>query len=821
MNALISGQAGVGVLIQGNDVSYFTVEDEGRDTPSSPSAVPYLFTGTNDVLELKATTRSDAVTRLKAAWRCDRALQLMLISLDGSESVDNRKLSIECIAELLKDNQIYDTVRNRLYAAPLPSNSDVQTAVSMAKPFDPVGPFLTTLQGDQPRIERVRSAWETLPLLLFGSESAKREFFECAVTSGAFWLLAGAAGDTAAFGLAVVQCHQHLMALPNYRKVLKEWTGQVKPTRAALVVEEAPKQTTENMSSDTLPKQDRGRHFSAHDLFENVKRQKQGIVEVLQKGDIAHVRTYAAQLMDSQLRSSDPQFAAMSLCDLAQEAKNVRNYSLQLELAQRAVEVAPEDGWAHGQVADAYFCLGQYDNALKSFHLAATFGQRSFAATGRARVLRAQGKLDESLAAYEQAVASFSDEPVAYNGRAEVLRDMWKLDQALRAYDLAIEKFPTERVSRCGRAAVLTEMGRLNDALRDYDRTIEDFGNEVVSVCGRADVLKQMGRLHEALQAYNSAIQAFPTEPIPRCGRADVLKEMGQLDEALKAFSEAADLFPYETVPQSGRAETFKRMGKHDLALASYEDALQKFSGDVRIRNGRADVLKRLGRLRESLQAYDENIKRSPYDIVALSGRADILKELGKLKKAAEAYGVLMGRDPRNQGVRNSKAAILVILRRYEDALQLLPTGDPQTHDEWVGLHIRGMVHLKRKKFDQAIRLFEEGLTRTPFAEERQYFQCALAVAKLRMKKFDQAVSHLSEVSDPLTNVLRMHALAGLQKIDLAQRAFRDLQSGCPGNLVSLRDEVAARYKLVPRSPRRDSDWIFDEECRSVLLEAA
>jgi len=62
----------------------------------------------------------------------------------------------------------------------------------------------------------------------------------------------------------------------------------------------------------------------------------------------------------------------------AQEAKEIANYSLQLELAIWATEIAPDDGWAHGQVGDAYFCLYQYENALKEFKIAGNLGEVVF-----------------------------------------------------------------------------------------------------------------------------------------------------------------------------------------------------------------------------------------------------------------------------------------------------------------------------------------------------------------------------------------------------------------------------------------------------------
>ena len=819
-DVLISGQAGVAVLIEGDDVSLLGIESGGKRLRCSPSSVPYLFAGANDVYEVKAATDVEVIGRLKRAWQLDRALQLTLILIDGSEALETKRLSIECLSGLLGDASVLEHVSNRLYSAPLPSTGDLREASSLAAPFSIVAEFLNDLQDNQPQIDRNRTGWDNLPISLFGSEMARKEFQEAAITAGVFRLLGKAGPDAPTFGMTMVQCYLSLATLPNARKVLQAWISPLRPMRIALPKQDESARVLQG-AEEYRSRHDHIKAQSTYELFENVKKQKQAIIELLRKGDVARVRAYATQLMDSQLRTSEPEYAAMSLCDLAQGAKTVCNYSLQLELAQKAVETAPEDGWAHGQVADAYICLGQYDNALQSFELAATFGQFAFAANGRARILRVKGKLDEALAAYREAIASYPEDVFAWNGRAEVLRDMWKLDEALAAYDEAIQTFPAEVVPHCGRAAVLTDMGRLEEALRGYQRAIDDFGDQEVALCGRADVLKQMGSLDKAFDAYTTAIHLFPAVPTPRCGQAEVLKDMGKFTEAVQAYSQAAEAFPYLVIPFSGLADTFKRMGNYKEALARYDDLLQRFPDDLIARDGKADVLKRLGRLSESLRAYDENIKRSPYDIVARTGRADLLKELGKLKEAADAYDFILERTPRKQTVKNAKAAILTVLRRYEAALQLLPQGEALTRDEWVGEHIRGMIFLKRGALDSALKIFASGLAKIPFENQRKYFESALAVTKLRMKKFEQAAACLREDQEPLTNLLRMHALGGLKQVARAQEVFQNLESACPRKLIPLRDELAARYGLASMKPRHSSEWIFDEECKHVLLEAA
>ena len=49
MNVLISGQAGIAAIIQGDTVTSYTLDEPGVMVPQSSSAVPYLFAAFGDV----------------------------------------------------------------------------------------------------------------------------------------------------------------------------------------------------------------------------------------------------------------------------------------------------------------------------------------------------------------------------------------------------------------------------------------------------------------------------------------------------------------------------------------------------------------------------------------------------------------------------------------------------------------------------------------------------------------------------------------------------------------------------------------------------
>jgi lipopolysaccharide biosynthesis regulator YciM len=104
-----------------------------------------------------------------------------------------------------------------------------------------------------------------------------------------------------------------------------------------------------------------------HEKFVNVSKQKWGIVKQLEKGNDSRARHFAEQLIKWQLQNGKPVYAAKSLCSLAQEARSVGNTALQLEWAQRATQIAPEDAWAHGQAGDAYFSAFCFNEANSEY----------------------------------------------------------------------------------------------------------------------------------------------------------------------------------------------------------------------------------------------------------------------------------------------------------------------------------------------------------------------------------------------------------------------------------------------------------------------
>jgi tetratricopeptide (TPR) repeat protein len=224
MRALISGQAGIAVLIDGEACSSIEVHSSGW-VPRAASDVAYLLGDAGDLVELDGTTKDEVTRELETAWLKDRSLHLALIALDREAASENRRSAVECLSDLLMDSPVTDFVRNRLYAAPLPASADLSGALEVAVSSGSTR-FAVVLEGvrtDQELIRRNRLAWDALRPDLFGGAAEKERFGFAAVESGMFRLLAQGKHDDALAGFHRFARDHRTGVKWDVRRLAKRW----------------------------------------------------------------------------------------------------------------------------------------------------------------------------------------------------------------------------------------------------------------------------------------------------------------------------------------------------------------------------------------------------------------------------------------------------------------------------------------------------------------------------------------------------------------------------------------------------------------------
>jgi tetratricopeptide (TPR) repeat protein len=713
-NAIVSGRSRRALLIDGQSLRSFELDDSVVVVSRTRLDLPFLFGDASDLRTLGNATAETVERKLQEDSDFTLALDLVLISLDQELSKDLRQEALEGLADLFVEKAILDRIENVLYSKPLPEDSDLPGALLLvsSEPTSAIVQFLGRLRDYQLLIARVEQAWEAIPQETFGSEDNRKIFREAALEQGLARALVTleASASTSTF-LLKAGLNPSIKGLPNHRQVLQAWIAPFRRLR------EMPTLLSDQEEKEDFSEEQRfarrGRIDRRAVLREAVKR-KSVIIEAMRRRDLARVHDLVDELVAYQQTNSESRHTAKSLCDLAMEAKDLGMTSLQLSLTERSVNIAPGDGWSWAQYADALLGMQRLTEALKAYGQALAFDAGVVAKSGRAEVLKAQGRFADALAAFDEVISLHPDNVVAKNGRAEVLKAQGRFADALAAFDEVISRHPDNVVAKSGRAEVLKAQGRFADALAAFDEVISRHPDNVVAKNGRAEVLKAQGRFADALAAFDEVINLHPDNVVAKSGRAEVLKAQGRFADALAAFDEVISRHPDNVVAKSGRAEVLKAQGRFADALAAFDEVINLHPDDVVAKNGRAEVLKAQGRFADALAAFDEVISRHPDNVVAKSGRAEVLKAQGRFADALAAFDEVINLHPDDVVAKNGRAEVLKAQGRFADALAAFDEVISRHPDNVVAKSGRAEVLKAQGRFADALAAFDEVINLHP-----------------------------------------------------------------------------------------------------------
>ncbi len=674
MRALLSGQADLALVFDGDSAFTVTSERPDQRSPVDPTGLTRIFGPVTDLEELVDATNDEIVRTLERSWEKDRAYRLMLILLDGGGDVGARAMAAECLAEMLSRNEVVEYVSNFLFACPLPEEADLAGAEAFARRASTgtvLTDYLRELRGRQLQIRQRWNAWVGLEPELFGDITAKEQFKSIAVRLGMFRLFVCASSDARAHSSALLHCQtridEKLRRLPersrmNAREVLAQWTRHFRPQPTGQRIEPPKPDPDENdldalETSEPRPSKVHGR---ADVALARVDRMKKWIVRDLESGNIGNVRALVDELVRDQMLSGKPEHVAKSLCDLGKRAEELSYPELFLELCERAVAVCPRDGWALAQFGDALRAFGRYEDALSVFATAEAMGEEEVARTGRAETLRSLGRFEEALVAYDGAVRDFPRNAVARNGQAETLRSLGRFEEALAEYAAAARDFPRNAFARNGRAETFRSLGRFEEALAEYAAAVRDFPRNAVARNGRAETLRSLGRFEEALAEYAAAVRDFPRDAFARNGQAETLRSLGRFEEALTEYETTMRDFPQNAVARNGLVSTLVSCERYARALALLPSSDPRTADDWVALHIRAMIALREGRMDEAVKILERGVRECRWARQNAYFRLALATVQLRNEKYAEAIATIgEATEPVAQALRYHAAAAL------------------------------------------------------------------------------------------------------------------------------------------------------------------
>jgi tetratricopeptide (TPR) repeat protein len=189
--------------------------------------------------------------------------------------------------------------------------------------------------------------------------------------------------------------------------------------------------------------------------------------------------------------------------------------------------------------------------------------------------LRKQGKLRESLAAFDTLIAQYPSDPQPMFERGMLLAGMEQYDPAIRDFTRTIRLQPAHSVAYYARGLAYISKDEYAAALPDFERAAADLPRDAAVFFNRALALGHLGQDEAALASYNQALNIRPDYPAALVNRGLAYASLGDYEQALRDFDTLIRVMPTLAIAYSNRAKIRLQMGD-ELGAAQDEQAARE-----------------------------------------------------------------------------------------------------------------------------------------------------------------------------------------------------------------------------------------------------
>ena len=202
-----------------------------------------------------------------------------------------------------------------------------------------------------------------------------------------------------------------------------------------------------------------------------------------------------------------------------------------------------------------------------------------------ARVQVFAGKYEEAQANAENAILLNNENSMAHAVRAWALDFQNKNSDAMDEIDKAIELDPNNAIAHAYRVEILIDSGDFNNiekAIEVSKSALALDSNALETLRARGYLLEATSNYEEAVQYYRSAIEVNPNIPILHMELGRNLRFLEVYDDAIKEFTLANTLNPSDPEPDLFISRTYATIGDYTKALQYAESAMKDRPTDPR-----------------------------------------------------------------------------------------------------------------------------------------------------------------------------------------------------------------------------------------------
>jgi tetratricopeptide (TPR) repeat protein len=258
----------------------------------------------------------------------------------------------------------------------------------------------------------------------------------------------------------------------------------------------------------------------------------------------------------------------------------------------------------------------------------------------QAETYLAQGKLDQAIAACEEALKIQPSFAATYRNLARIWTQLKKAAAAAECWYQALTIDPAWATAEehLTLGNTLIAQGKLDKAVVCYHKAIEFKPNLAEAYHNLGEILTEKKQWDEAISFYQQAIQLNPhLSAASNCGLGKAFAGKGQLQESISAYRQAIEIEPENANSFYKLADVLAKKGELDAAINYYQKAID----------------------------LQSNVWQFHYDL------GNILTQKGLFNEAADAYRYAVNLSSEALLSYHHLGQTLLLLRRFDEAITL------------------------------------------------------------------------------------------------------------------------------------------------------
>jgi protein O-mannosyl-transferase len=214
---------------------------------------------------------------------------------------------------------------------------------------------------------------------------------------------------------------------------------------------------------------------------------------------------------------------------------------------------------------------------------------------------------------------------LAHNNLGKALLDNGRVQESIGHFEQAVAIKPDYAVAHDNLGSALAQEGRLQEAAEQFDLALRIQPSLADAHYNMGRALLQMNRLPEAITHYKQAAQLNPYDVDAQFELGNALMALGNVQEAIKRWEKVVRLKPDHVEARNNLGAVLAQTGKFPEAAEEFNQVLRITPDDVEVRCNLGNVLLASGKLREAINQYDQVLRVNPDNPAALNSLARLL----------------------------------------------------------------------------------------------------------------------------------------------------------------------------------------------------